>query len=47
LADKVLTESPGRLSLRTGQWKNLDEWRQNARRQALARIAPVDLGGTR
>jgi dienelactone hydrolase len=46
LADKVLTESAGPLSLRTGQWKNLDDWRQNARRQALARIAPVDLGGT-
>ena len=45
LADEVLGDAPGRLSFRTGKWKSVDEWRQVARRRALERIAPVNLGG--
>jgi len=45
LADKVLGDAPGRLSFRTGKWKNVTEWRQAARKRTLECIAPVDLGG--
>ena len=45
LADKVLGDEPGRLSFRTGRWKNVEQWRQTARKRALEYIAPVDLGG--
>ena len=45
LADKVLGDGPARLSFRTGKWKNVDEWRQAARKRAMECIAPVDLGG--
>src|SRR5436305_5293476 len=46
LADKVLGDAPGRLSFRTGKWKNVDEWRSAARARVLECIAPVNLGGT-
>src|SRR5574338_1377679 len=45
LADEVLGPGTGRLSFRTGKWKNVEEWRQAARKRALECIAPVDLGG--
>lgn len=45
LADKVLGSEPGRLSFRTGRWKNVDQWRQAARKRVLECMAPVDLGG--
>jgi dienelactone hydrolase len=45
LAEKVLGDAPGRLSLRTGKWNDVNEWRQVARRRVLECIAPVDLGG--
>lgn len=45
LADEVLGNAPARLSFRTGKWKNVDEWRQAARKRALECIAPVNLGG--
>jgi len=45
LANEVLGEGPGRLSFRTGKWKNAAEWRQVARKRALECIAPVQLGG--
>lgn len=44
LADKVLGEGPGRLSFRTGKWKNVEQWRQAARKRTLECINPVDLG---
>jgi dienelactone hydrolase len=45
LAGTVLGSAPGRLSLRTGKWKNVDEWRRAARSRTLECMAPVDLGG--
>lgn len=45
LADQVLGDAPGRLSFRTGKWKNVDQWREAGRKRALETIAPVDLGG--
>lgn len=45
LADQVLGEGPAHLSFRTGNWKNVQEWRSAARKRALECIAPVDLGG--
>ncbi len=45
LANEVLGDAPARLSFRTGKWKNVAEWRQAARKRALERIAPVNLGG--
>jgi dienelactone hydrolase len=45
LADEVLGNAPARMSFRTGKWKNVDEWRQAARKRALECIAPVNLGG--
>jgi len=45
LADKVLGDAPARLSFRTGRWKNVDQWRQAARKRVLECMAPVDLGG--
>ncbi len=45
LADQVLGEGPGRLSFRTGRWKNLKTWQEAGRRRVLELIAPVDLGG--
>ncbi len=46
LADKVLGDGPARLSIRTGKWKSVKEWRKAAKARALECIAPVDLGGT-
>ena len=46
LADEVLGSEPGALSLRTGEWGSVDEWRAAARQRVLERLAPVDLGGT-
>ena len=34
LADDVLGDAPARLSFRTGKWKNVEEWRQAARKRA-------------
>jgi dienelactone hydrolase len=45
LADHVLGAAPGRLSLRTGKWKNVDQWRRAARGRTLECMAPVNLGG--
>jgi dienelactone hydrolase len=45
LADRVLGDGPARLSFRTGKWKNVDQWREAARKRAIEYIAPVDLGG--
>jgi dienelactone hydrolase len=45
LADQVLGKEPGRLSFRTGKWKDVDDWRRAAARRVLECIAPVDLGG--
>ena len=45
LADQVLGDGPGRLSFRTGRWKNLKTWQEAGRRRVLELIAPVDLGG--
>lgn len=45
LANKVLGDGPAKLSFRTGQWKNLNEWRKEARKKLIECIAPVDLGG--
>lgn len=45
VADKILGDGPAELSFRTGKFKNVDEWRKVARKRALERIAPVDLGG--
>jgi hypothetical protein len=44
LADKVLGDGPGRLSFRTGRWKNLKTWQTAGRRHVLELIAPVNLG---
>lgn len=45
LADQVLGTGPGRLSFRTGQWPDVDQWRAAARNRVRECIAPVDLGG--
>ena len=45
LADEVLTSAPGRLSLRSGQFGQLNSWRTAGRKRVLECIAPVDLGG--
>ncbi len=45
LADTVLGNAPGRLSFRTGKWKSVVKWRQEARKRALECVAPVNLGG--
>jgi dienelactone hydrolase len=45
LADSVLGDAPARMSLRTGKWKSVAQWRQAARKRALECIAPVELGG--
>ena len=45
LADEVLGSQPGRLSLRSGQFGQLNSWRTAARKRVLECIAPVDLGG--
>src|SRR5262249_3196137 len=45
LADEVLTSAPGRLSLRSNQFGQLNSWRTAARKRVLECIAPVDLGG--
>ena len=45
LADEVLGSQPGRLSLRSGQFGQLNAWRTAARKRVLECIAPVDLGG--
>lgn len=46
LANHVLGGQPGKLSLRSGQWKDIDAWRTAARKRALECIAPVDFGKT-
>lgn len=45
LANEVLGDGPARLSFRTGQWKDVETWRQAARKRVLECIAPVNLGG--
>lgn len=45
LSEKVLGDGPAKLSFRTGQWKNINEWRKIGRARFLECIAPVDLGG--
>jgi dienelactone hydrolase len=45
LADRVLGDAPGSLSLRTGKFSNLDAWRAEARKRVSEHMAPVDLGG--
>lgn len=45
LADEVLGDGPARLSFRTGQWKDVDSWRQAGRKRVLECMAPVNLGG--
>jgi dienelactone hydrolase len=45
LEGTVHGDGPARLSFRTGKWKNVDEWRAQARKRAWERIAPVQLGG--
>ena len=45
LARDVLGDGPAKMSFRTGKWKSVDEWREAARKRALERIAPVNLGG--
>jgi dienelactone hydrolase len=45
LADQVLGRAPGRLSLRSGQYGQINSWRSAARKRVLECIAPVDLGG--
>jgi dienelactone hydrolase len=45
LAETVLGDRPGALSFRTGRWKDVNEWRQAARKRAWECIAPVNLGG--
>ena len=45
LADRVLGDQPGRLSFRTGKWRNINQWRRAARQRVLELLAPVDLGG--
>ena len=44
LADTVLGERPGAMSLRTGRWTDVDAWRAAARKRAWECIAPVSLG---
>jgi len=45
LADQVLGAAPGRLSLRSGQYGQLNSWRTAARKRLTDCMAPVDLGG--
>jgi dienelactone hydrolase len=45
LADTVLGNKPGALSLRSGRFTNLEEWRAAARKRTWECIAPVNLGG--
>jgi dienelactone hydrolase len=44
LSQQVLGDRPGRLSLRTGQWKDLDSWKSAGRKRVTECIAPVDMG---
>jgi hypothetical protein len=46
LANQVLGDQPGKLSLRSGQWQDIDAWRTAARKRAWECIAPVDPGKT-
>lgn len=46
LANQVLGDQPGKLSLRSGQWSDIDAWRTAARKRSWECIAPVDLGKT-
>lgn len=41
LADKVLGDQPAAMSLRTGRWANVHEWRAAARKRVWECIAPV------
>jgi dienelactone hydrolase len=45
LADEVLGSQPGRLSLRSNQFGQLNSWRTTARKRVLECMGPVDLGG--
>lgn len=45
LAETVLGDQPGALSLRSGRWPDIDVWRTAARRRTWECLAPVDLGG--
>ena len=46
LANQVLGDQPGKLSLRSGNWNDIDAWRTAARKRAWECIAPVDPGKT-
>jgi dienelactone hydrolase len=45
LAETVLGDQPGALSLRRRRWPDLQTWRAAARRRTWECLAPVDLGG--
>jgi dienelactone hydrolase len=45
LAETVLGDRPGELSLRSGRWTDINAWRTAARRRTWECLAPVDLGG--
>lgn len=45
LADHVLGQAPGRLSLRSGQYVMINPWREAARKRVWECLAPVDQGG--
>jgi dienelactone hydrolase len=45
LANEVLGDGPGRLSFRTGRWKNVTTWQKAGRKRVWECIAPVNLGG--
>ena len=46
LSNQVLGDHPGRLSLRSGEWNDIDAWRMAARKRTWECIAPVDHGKT-
>ena len=45
LAETVLGDGPAAMSLRTGRWTDVNEWRKAARKRTWECIAPVSLGG--
>ena len=46
LSNQVLGDHPGKLSLRSGEWNDIDAWRMAARKRTWECIAPVDHGKT-
>jgi dienelactone hydrolase len=45
LAESVLGDRPAAMSLRTGRWNDVNEWRKAARKRTWDCISPVSLGG--